>query len=662
MINELDQWLTVTVVSKLERISERAVRKRISSGKYPNMLINRISKPTGGYYYEIHVTALSLEARQQIKTDSDASTPLSMTTNERKERSDKGTSSVDDKILYRSAAIVTTARASSHERLKKNFGYKKGYDKFKEMSKAEGTPIVSYRRFIDLAKPLVDKQVQEKLNLGPVRFRQKEMTMKHDYSGYEPMQFLQNDHTQFDVMCLHNGNAIRPWASFHNSVGDRVLSYPTIVQRPDSYSLADDLSNFVYQYGLSQNAVIYKSDHGKAQKSLIMTKGGFTEVELKPFDIDEAHLKVMNLMNVGLSHDKGIIQNLGMIETHSTARLPRTKLLERNFGIGGTMEWFVDRPEYTGRKYQEAPEALAKRVKGKNLWTSEEMIDFVMNKVDEYNNRTHSAIKEQCKGIYAIPHTYNLDVEFFQKKSFARLFGGVIPNSLGDVAKIFNDETWSKKVLNTNLYSPMWRRKIYEMCGWVSRALPARETLAMLAMGYVERTIHHYGIELNTNLYINLKLQKYIGKKVICRYHPSNVVRIREDSGKEKIFFEELFVFDKASEEFLCIAEPHPRTMPGIRPEGYAKKFLINRGLQTKEINTAAKITSEIAAGKYDEVKREDTPIFQLQTSRDIASKKMELEKLNKEQKKNSKAKEDENDLKIAEAIFGKRIQLGDGE
>ena len=660
-MNELNTWLPVSTFAKLENISADAVIKRIRRGSYPEAVIKKESRSVGGYYYELHVTALSPDALLKLNPETETENSETIEA-ERKERSDKGTSSVDPQILFRAAAIISTARASSHEKLKKNFGYKKGYDAFLEMSLVEKAPVVSYRRFIDLAKPFVDKQIQEKVNLGAVRFRQKEMVMKHDYSGYEPMQFLQNDHTQFDCMCLHEGKLIRPWASFHNSVGDRLLSYPTIVQRPDSFSLADDLSNFVYQYGLSQNPVIYKSDHGKAQKSLIMTKGGFTEVELKPFDVEEIHLKVMKLMNVGLSHDKGIMQNLGLIEQHSTARLPRTKLLERNFGIGGSMDWFVDRSEYTGRKYQETPEELKRNIDRGNIWTSEEMIEFVMDKVDEYNNRFHTSIKKECSGIYAIPHIYNLKVEYFQQKNFIKLFGGVQVQSIAETVKIFNDDTFSKKVLGTELYSPMWRRKIYELCGWQSRALPAKETLAMLSMGNVERTVHPYGIEINNKLYINLKLQKYINQKVVCRFHPSNVVRIKEDSGKEKLFYEEIYVFDKKTEDFICSAEPHPLTTPGIRPEGYAKKFLINRSVNTKLINKAAKITSEIAAGKYEEIKRQDTPVFQLQTTRDIAAKKLELAKLEKTNKKLNKTKEDEEDIRIAESIFGRQIEVGGEE
>jgi len=657
-MKSFDIWLTTDRAARLEGYSERTIQRRIKSGYYSKALTRKKSKPNGGYYYEIHISALSEAAQSLVISNLSPVDNKKEVAPNRKPRADKGTSKVPAHIIYRAAAIITMAKTSSPNKLKKGFGYKEGYRFFLDICKEEKVKPVSYRRFIDLTKPFVDTEIQKYNNKGGIKFRNDhEMVLRHDYSIYEPMQFIQNDHSQFDVLCMHEGKIIRPWAAFHNSVGDRILSYPTIVERPDSFSLADNLSNFVLKYGLSQKPVIYKSDHGKAMKSRLMTKNEVKEIELKPFKLEEQHELVMKLMGIGLSHEKGLIQNLGLVETHSTVRLPRTKLIERQFGIGGTMEWFKDRTEYTGRKYEEKPERLEKLVKSRAIWTSEEMVDYVIAKVDELNRRAHAGIKSECSGKFAVPHTLNLDLKYFQESELVnKAFAGYIPQSMADVYRILNDAEWSKKQLGCELYSPLWRRKVFELCGWQSRALPSRETLAMLSMKAEIRTVHKYGILINNNAYINLKLQHYIGQKVVIRYSPDNLIKIREQSGKEVIFIKEIAVFELAKEKFICIAEPHPRTITGIHAEGYARTFIKARAEQNKEIIKAKKITSRIAEDN-ENITHRPTQIIQLNTAREIAAKEMKVVKQQAaEQKKAEKALKESFEKELSE-IYGTPIK-----
>ncbi len=652
-MKELDQFISAAAAAKYEGISVDGIIKRIRRGKYPEQLVNKVARDVGGYEYKLHASLFEAKAGAEIEAKAEEKQ-----SQKRKQRSDAGRTSVDDRILFRCAAVVTATKASSHDRIKKNFGYKKGYDKFIELCDSEGKPTVSYRRFIDLAKPLVDKDVQARINLGPVKTRNtQEMVLRHDYSGFEPMEHIQNDHSQYDCVCIHNGKLIRPWASEHISVGDRIRHYPTITERPDSYSLADNLGNFILKYGLSQKPVIYKSDNGKQQRSRLMSKNEVKDVVLPPFDIKEHHLKVMQLMHIGMSHEKGMMQNLGMVESHSTVRLARAKMIERQFGIGGNMEWFVDRPEYTGRKYEERPEQLAKEIKHGNIWHSDEMVDFVINKIDHFNNRVHQGIKDECKGVYAVPHIYNLGLDYFQNDmKFLKATEGLIPQRMSEVYNIFNDPQFAKDALKTELYSPMWRRQIFELCGWQTRAIPSRDTLSMLAMGNEIRTVHPYGISINNNMYINYDLKPLIGKKVVVRWFAEDLIRITEQSGKKKLFIKELYVFDKNNEEFLCIAEPHPRTVTALVPTGYAKSFISIRKRNEAEISSAAKITTQFAEGREAEVERK-TNVIVLSTARDVAARGAAQAKKNKASKRQTKAESDKLTKLQIEDLYGQTVE-----
>lgn len=588
----------------------------------------------------------------------------------RKKRSDAGSTGIDNDLLVISAARITAAKVSSPKQMKKNFGYSKVYNEyFIEAAKAKGLKVCSYRQFITLCSKLVDKDVQLRNNLGDVRYKnQMQMTLHHDYSVYEPMQFIQSDHTQFDCVCLHNGKVLRPWAAFHNSLGDRILAYPTVTERPDSYSLADNLVNFVFKYGLSDLPVTYKTDNGKAMLSRLMTKNGVIEEEYKGYNIEARHLQAIKMMGLGVASDKGVLQNLGAIETHSLARQPRTKQIERQFGIGGNMDYFIERKEYTGRKYEEKPEQLEKLIKSGNIWTSDEMIDFVINKIDVYNNRTHQAIQKEAAGKFAIPHLYKLDLEYFQSNvRFLELTLGHIPDSMEDVYRIFNDAAFAKDQLQTNIYSPIWRRRIFELCGWQSRAIPCKEELAMLVMKSDERTVHSYGININKLQYINYDLHSYIGKKVIIRYSPSNIIRIKEQSGKEKLFIKEVYVFVKERErgkdveKFIAIAEPHPATVSGIQMEGYAKTFISARSDQFKETSLAKKIITSFSNERETEKENVfSAPVLQLNPFKDIAAKKMAEAIKTKEEKVITKEKENALLEKEMSEITGETYKVGE--
>ncbi len=655
-------WFTVDDFAKLEGVSTAAIHKRIKRGAIKAEFLKRESRQAGGYRYSIHAGALSAEAKMRMEVFSVTAGAERETIKKRKERKDKGSSSVPAHIIVKTAAVITMKRVSSPNKLKRNgYGYKEGWDYFKDICLEEKIKPVGYRRFLDLVKPFVDKEVQRLNNKGVVKFRnENELVLLHDHSVWEPMQFIQNDHTQFDCVCIHEGKIIRPWAAFHGSVGDRIVYYPTIVERPDSFSLADNIANFVLQYGLSRKPVLYKSDHGKAQKSKLMTDNK-TSVELRPYKLEERHEKIMRLMGIGLSHEKGIIENMGMVESHSTVKLPRTKWLERTFGIGGTMEWFKDRPEYTGRNYREKPEGLEKRIKNREIWTSEEMVDYVIGEIDKYNNRFHSAIKKERGGRFAIPADYDVDLEYFRTDARAlRAFGGYYPKSMNDVIKIFNSEEFAKSI-KTELYSPMWARKVYEICGWESRPLPARETLSMLAMKAVERTVHNYGILINNNAYINMKLRRYIGEKVVVRYSPDNITKIREQSGKEVIFIKEIAVFERVSEKFICIAEPHPRVVTETHAYGYAKTFIRARADEMKELIETRKITTEYAKGKIEADKR-PTNIVGIQPNREIAALRLKEATILKKHKSENKKKEKVELITELEDLYGTKIKIEGGE
>lgn len=661
-------FVTTEVAARLERLPLKTIQMRIYRNKYPSWALKKEARESGGYMYEINIEALSTEAqslyRPPITPLDDAPPQKGEESGVRKRRSDAGTTGTDEEILFRCAAKISVIRVSSSKRIKKNTGalqvYNNLYIPYCDEKKIK---TVSYRQFLNLVNPFIDEEVKKKANLGEVRYKnEQQMVLQHDYSVYEPMQFIQSDHSQFDVICIHNNKILRPWAAFHNSIGDRMLNYPTIVERPDSYSLADNLTNFVFRMGLSSSEVIYKTDNGKAMKSRLMTKEGFKDVEYKGFDLEERHLQALKLMGIGTAADKGLLQNLGMIEMHSQSRQPRTKLIERQFGIGGTMEWFKDRPEYTGRRYEEKPEKLEKLIKSGNIWTSEEMVDYVINKVDEYNNRTHQGIRKERKGRFAIPHLYDISLEYFQtSRKFLKAFKGIIPQNVNEVIRIFNDPVFAKDELGTKLYSPNWMRRIYELCGWMSRPIPAKETLAMLTMKAEERMVHPYGISINSLQYINYKLQPYIGQKVVCRYSPSNIIRIQEQSGKEKIFIKEIYVFCiKDNEEFVCTAEPHPATVSGVKATGYAKAFISVRNKNYKEVSKAQKITSEIAEGK-ENTSEVTTPVIALNSFRDMAAKEMDKDiKSKRQQEKVKKLVNNHLENKLSD-IYGTTIKIEEG-
>lgn len=660
----MEKFVDTEIAARLEGMNYYSFLKRIQRGKYPEAAIKKIARENGGFKYEINVSALSVTAHEAVNGNQDSGSSDNYEERKvRKERSDKGSTKIDGNLLIHAAAEVTQARASSPKLLKKNFGYKKVYRKFITWT---NEPI-SYRRFIDLVKPFVDKQAQKLVNLGPVRYKNSE-TMKAlcDYSVYEPMQMIQSDHTQADVLCVHEGKVIRPWMAFHNSVGDRYLNYPTICERPDSYSLADNLVNFVFRCGLSRKESIYKTDNGKAMLSRVMTKDGrFEDVAYKGYNIEERHLSAMRLMGLGTMADKGTLQNLGLIETHSLGRQPWTKQIERQFGIGGTMDYFTERPEYTGRKYEEKPERLAKMMKNKTIWSSEELVDFIIDKIDDYNNRRHSAVELERKGKFAVPHLYDLDLDYFQTNArVLDLFRGLIVENMNEVYRIFNDPVFAKDELSTEIYSPSWVKKIYELCGWQSRAIPPKETLAMMTMPVKENcTIHPYGINLNGLQYINYKLQPFIGRKANIRYSPSNVIRIKEQSGKEKLFIKEVYVFltksvkGKSIEDFICIAEPHPRVVQGLSPQGYAKTFISIRNKEYQETSRAAKITSNVM-GDRESLTEVGAPIFSLNPFRDQAAKQLHTERENKKITEIQKAKNNAELEDELSAIYGTNIGI----
>lgn len=637
-----DVFIPVEVAARLENLNIKSMQKRIKRGQYSEWAIRKESRSSGGFCYKISLDVLSVEAQALYNREIELE-PVIPEVKERKPRSDSGKTKADDKLLLMSTAKINNIRVSSPKRLNRDCGFKEIYENyFLPQSTSMSYPIISYRQFVNLTKPFVDREIQALNNLGPVRYKNtRQLTNLCDYSVYEPMQFLQNDHTQFDCVCIHNGRIIRPWAAMHISAGDRIRSYPTIVERPDSYSLADNLMNFVLRNGISNQPTIYKADNGKAQKSRLMTKTGFKDIDLPPFNLEERHIEALKQMGIAAISEQGLIQNLGMIESETTARLPRAKMIERSFGVGGTMEWFKDRAEYTGRKYEEKPEQLERLIKRGRIWHSEEMIDFAMQKVDECNNRRHEGIHKECKGNFVIPHVLDLDLNYFQTDpKVLESLKGMIPESMSEVIRIFNDPEFARD-LKTEIYSPMWRRRIWELCGWNSRPIPSKESLAMMILPYEERIVHSYGISINAQPYVSRELQPVIGQKVICRFSPSNIIRVREQSGKEKLFIQEVYVFriikkrDRVEEEFLCIAQPHEHVVTGIRPVGYAKTFLTARREDYKEITSAAKITSDISEGKEQESISTSAPIIQMNSFREQAARKMD--NAIQEKKKNEK-------------------------
>jgi hypothetical protein len=638
----MDKFIDTEVAARLEGINYKTLLQRIARDKYPEWAIKKTSRMNGGFRYEINLKALSLPAQENYGTnniDGNNTGKTAAEGKERKERSDKGSTKADESLLIKAAAMITQTKSSTHTNFRRNFGYKKVYRQFTKESEEKGTEVVSYRHFVNMVKPMVDKEAQNLINLGPVRYKNlQQQKLLCDYSVYEPMQLIQSDHSQADAICIHDGKILRPWMAFHNSVGDRYLNYPTICERPDSYSLADNLVNFVFRCGLSDNEAIYKTDNGKAMLSRVMTKeGSFKDETYKGYNIEERHLAAMKLMKIAPMSELGTLQNLGMIESHSQGRQPWTKQIERQFGIGGTMDWFTGIKEYTGRRYQEQPEKLAKLIRDKNIWSSEEMVDFIISQVDDYNHRRHSAIEKERKGKYALPLNYELPLEYFQtNKNILTAFKGVIPEDIQEIIRIFNDPDFSKAELHTDIYSPLWIRSIYNLCGWQSRAIPSKETLAMMIMPVKEDcTIHPYGINLKNLQYIHFKMGSYIGRKANIRYSPSNIIRIKEQSGKEKLFIKEVYVFlknfvkGKAVEEFLCIAEPHPLVVQGLSPQGYAKTFISIRNQQYKETSRAAKITSGAAMEKECTTEI-NTPVYGINTFRDQAANELNNEIKNK--------------------------------
>ena len=514
------EWLDTVTVAKLEEMkSADSINKRISRGYYNDLLIRKESRPTGGYYYMLHVSALSDRARKVLEEETHPSVPsqegmLSEFNFEtgRKMRSDAGKTQTDEQLIFLSAAQISLKRKSSHDSLNNGrlYGVKKVYNKYYlPKCKEKNAKPVSYRQFLNLVKPFVDVQIQKRVTLGSTAYEVKhELKHHHDYSIYEPMQFIQNDHSQYDVVCKLRSTVVRPWAGEHISMGDRVRAYPSLDTRPTSYTLAESLTNFILMFGLSRKGIIYDSDNGKQQKSRQMTWTDghldFEDTPLSPFNLEQKHIEAMKLIGIGTYSEKGLIQNLGMTETHPIARHPHEKAIERAFGIGGNMEWFVERPEYTGRKYQEKPEQLEKLIRSKMVWTAEEMIEFVIKEIDEYNHTMHQGIKSEASGKWAVPHTMDLNLEYFQtNERVLKLFRGYVPDSMNDVYRLLNDADWSKRILDTEPYSPLWRRRVFELCGWVSRALPAKETLAMLTMKTRNGvSVHPTGIVINKMWYI----------------------------------------------------------------------------------------------------------------------------------------------------------------
>jgi hypothetical protein len=213
----------------------------------------------------------------------------------------------------------------------------------------------------------------------------------------------------------------------------------------------------------------------------------------------------------------------------------------------------------------------------------------------------------------------------------------------------------------------MWRRRIYELCGWQSRAIASKEQLAMLVMKSEERSVHPYGININNLQYINYKLHSYVRRKVIIRYSPSNIVRIKEQSGKEKLFIKEVYVFAKEKErgqeveKFICIAEPHPATISGLQPTGYAKAFISARNEQFKETSLAMKIATGYSTGKEETKEKQFTaPVIQLNSVRDQAAQQMHEAIVEKKEKVITQEKSDAELASKLSNIYGTQIQVGE--
>ena len=533
----------------------------------------------------------------------------------RRERSDAAMPRNFDSALLNVAALdISSSRKTM----------KQSYDDLSKGARADGKKWGSYGAFCRQVKPLIDSQMKRFAELGERKWRGVfEHTTRMDWSVFKPQELLANDHAELDLDFIdYDGKIRRLWGAFWESLGDRVSSYPTLVEQPNSWSIADALRTNIMMFGKPSMALL---DNGKPMKAKLLT-GGKSDKELN-FDLDESHKDALKVFGIEWMW-KGMFENLDMKVTRSERFIPRSKPIERSFGRGRLADWFRAMPGYTGNNWVNKPGTHDDEVKRRRgLLHRDEVETFLHEKIDEYNRTAHRGIEKETQRDAGIPPA--LDVDYFRQDRIVSELKGFYPESLADVRTLLTTDDFAKSEWKVEVFSPFWRRRVWQLCGWNAVEMPA-STLSMLAMNYDERVVTTGGISIWSNLYWAAEMRKLIGEKVFIRWSGADVRKYLNDAGKTKYMLEAVYVFDRSG-KFICAAEPVLEMVRAQYSYTRMQEHLEENSHYRREMKEQIKLARRAVNGDAD------AKVFRIDSLKDEAAKSLEHAEVERKEKKEMK-------------------------
>lgn len=200
----------------------------------------------------------------------------------------------------------------------------------------------SVHRFVQrIPRPVVDKYRN-----GEKAFTDKSAVfVQRDYSALHTNESWCGDHHQFDVICQHEGELLRPWlTAWMDERSRKLIGWRIFAHSPNSDTILLALKDGMAEHGVPREVYV---DNGKDYDCFALngrTKADRWRKTTVRLDYDAPYLS-------------GLLATLGIEVTHCQPYHGQSKLIERWFN---TLESQFGKlwPTYCGRSPQEKPENL----------------------------------------------------------------------------------------------------------------------------------------------------------------------------------------------------------------------------------------------------------------------------------------------------------------
>ena len=384
---------------------------------------------------------------------------------------------------------------------------------------------------------------------GLADFRNKiQHPMMNDYSHLRPNDLWCGDGKLADMLVISWDwkRVYRPWLMDWEDMATRRYCYE-VDESENSESVSNSLAKAIELWGMPKSV---KHDNGTAYFS-----GRFDYMK----------------------------KGLGIKTCHKKVKLARGNPVESLHAIVDNM--LKSHKGYTGKKYQEFPEATRELLKftlgtQRDLIKVEEQFKKQRNHETYYENISNSEarIKSSKKRLLHISEFIQLLDEKVQQYH-ERVQGGLKIDKLGKkvYSQICTDELINE--MGENMNTPKGRYDYKVKLGFNANfAEPS--AIAIYAMNFQLRSVQFKtGISFNNNEFWHTALGKYAGQKVLIRYtNPaSEIIYVFHSNELQKIADKKYLTTELFKDlKFVCVAEKSPIISWGDE-EGFTEQLIIQK-------------------------------------------------------------------------------------